>query len=138
MSDDDWDDITRWRHKGNPRSKEAFERARHTRQRDVEKIWVFVGKRLTYGATCDEICVELEGGEGIQTLSARCSEMKRDGLLVKTGVTRMTRKNSPADVLVTRAVWERYFAPPPAPEPAPEPSNNPPPTPAMAQPDLFE
>ena len=50
--------------------------------------------------------VALWGGVAHQTVSARFSEMKRDGDLIAIGVTRKTRKNCNAAVYVARGVWE--------------------------------
>lgn len=50
------------------------------------------------GATCDQVEVALGGSH--QSISARISELKRDGAIVDSGRRRMTRTGRTARVLV--------------------------------------
>jgi len=120
----DDDDITRNRHRDNPRSIEARP-GEQQRARDRARIvdHLFVMRRT--GATCWEIAVDLR--MPYQTVSGRLSELKRDGIVVcdstdaKNGIQRVhligqrrTATGSNADV----CVLER-FAPAPIVEPPP-------------------
>jgi hypothetical protein len=95
----DADDITRNYHRGNPRSKEANSRANKAKQRAA--IIEFGVQRGTHGFTCDEAEVAL--GMSHQSCSARCSELKRDRVVLIFG-KRLTRTGCKADVLLVRGV----------------------------------
>jgi predicted transcriptional regulator len=92
------DDITRNYHGGNPESEAA--NLRTNKSRDRAAIIAEVASRGDRGATCSEI--ELATGLSHQTASARCSELKRDGVLVVSGERRPTQTGSMAAVLIIK------------------------------------
>jgi predicted transcriptional regulator len=92
------DDITRNYHCGNPESEAA--NLRTMKARDRARIIAHVILCGAGGATCSEI--ELATGLSHQTASARCSELKRDGVLVASGERRPTQTGSMAAVLVIK------------------------------------
>jgi len=85
-------DITRNYHGGHPRSEEA--NAQTDKHRDTMRILKVLHDRR-HGMTCDEMEIEL--GMLHQTCSARFSDMKRMGWIVKCG-ERPTRTGCKADV----------------------------------------
>jgi len=97
MSDDD---ITDNYHGGNPESIEAKELSRKNAERDRLRIMRLAGLRGPRGLTCDEAEVLLALSH--QTCSARFSELKRDRLLLATRLTRPTRQEAQARVMVVR------------------------------------
>jgi hypothetical protein len=108
MSQDEFDfndDICRNYHGGNPESEEANLRANNNKSRDRRRIYLYLEANPD-GASCDRIEVEL--GMPHQTASARCSELLRDGLVVRKpriggGYERTkTRTGSSAAILVRR------------------------------------
>ncbi len=88
-------DITANRHKGNPESILAFnvvkDRISATQQRVLEVI-----RGNPAGLTCDELAVIF--GATPNEISGRCSELKRDGKIYKSG-TRKTRSGCSAAIL---------------------------------------
>jgi Fic family protein len=78
----------------NPESLEAGQSIDKSAVRDL--IEKFIRERGTKGATCDEIEAKLKMRH--QTVSARITEMKRSGVLIKLG-TRNTRSGRKAAVL---------------------------------------
>jgi hypothetical protein len=100
MSDyGDWNDDVTWHyHGGNPRSNEAWQNASQSAHRHRRLIWETLSMLGRYGATSDELELMLDLRH--QTCSARLSDMKRDQLVVPSGMTRRTRSGSPADVII--------------------------------------
>ncbi len=88
-------DITARRHKGNQESRLAFnavkERIGATQERILQSLRV-----NTAGLTCDELAVMF--GATPNEISGRCSELKRDRKIYKSG-TRKTRSGCSAAVL---------------------------------------
>lgn len=104
------DDICRNYHGGNPESEEANEETIKSkdRRRIIDALFA-AGLR---GLTCDELEVLL--GMRHQTCSARCSELLRDGVIVRkptgldgTYMRRPTRTGCQAAVLIFRS-FETY------------------------------
>jgi hypothetical protein len=96
-------DICRHNHGGNPESYSAH--ARTNKDRDCGRILDLLLILGRVGATCDEM--ERDLGISHQTLSARCSDLLRLGLVMRkpTGDTyerRKTRAGRAAAVLVLR------------------------------------
>lgn len=91
-------DITRNFHGGNAESIAAKELSRHRAGVDRMRILALARSRGARGITCDE--AEQVLGLPHQTCSARFSELKRDGMLVPTELTRETRRRSPARVMI--------------------------------------
>lgn len=101
---DDLDDICRNNHGGNARSEDANAATHGRKEKDRARIYAFVQGRGRYGAIRDDVVVALDMLP--QTVYPRCSELVRDGDLVKTGERRLTsRGKCQADVLITRTVW---------------------------------
>lgn len=94
---DDYD-ITRNYHRGNSESMRARELSRYRAGVDRRRIIELVRVRGGSGITCDEAEVALRLPH--QTCSARFSELKADGVLLPTEMTRQTRRNAPARVMV--------------------------------------
>jgi len=94
--DGPYGDICAHRSQGNAESAAAFQRT--NRSRDRERILECVRAAGQHGLTVEEIADRL--GMRYTTASARCSELKRDGLLRPAG-RRATRTGSMAGVLVT-------------------------------------
>ena len=96
------DDVCRNFHKGNPESEAANLKTR--KLQDSAVILAYLRSRGVLGSTADEM--EALFGMPHQTCSARCSEMLRDGLIVRKRLTdetyakRPTRTGSLAAVLV--------------------------------------
>ena len=88
------DDICRNRHGGDAMSELANESMAGSKDAIRRKVWEYFSQRPT-------ICDEAEDGLGLshQTCSARVSELKRLGLLRKTGETRKTKSGRMAAVL---------------------------------------
>jgi predicted HTH transcriptional regulator len=84
-------DICQNRHGGNPESVKAN---RHVDKVNQSKLVLEALERLGT-ATCEQL--EDVTFSKHQSVSARLSELKRDGLIVKIG-TRLTRSNSPCAV----------------------------------------
>lgn len=86
-------------HGGDPASRDAFEQQGEERRRAMRKeIWLTVRDCGATGATCDE--VEARLGYSHQTASARLTELRADGLVVRTGQRRRTRSGASAHVVV--------------------------------------
>ena len=75
-------DITRNRHGGNPESIAAFEAIRNSlpQQRSTVLQWI---EAAHDGLTCKELAAAW--GVGMNVISGRFSELKRDGLIAKRG-----------------------------------------------------
>src|SRR5262245_66132246 len=94
----DYNDICANRHKGNERSQDANRDTAPRKLRARERLlqaWEAYGAEGTIAEVVGDVL-----GMRHQTCSARCSELKRDGLLVRTGRTARTSSGSLADVLV--------------------------------------
>jgi hypothetical protein len=92
-------DITRNHHGGNPESNAAHRSIVKVKDAIRNAIVSFVRYRGCYGATSDE--VETLFGWSHQTVSARITEAKANGDLIKTTRKRPTRSGRNAAVLVT-------------------------------------
>jgi hypothetical protein len=90
-------DITYNKHHGNPQSNEAYEANKRIKSRQRRAIIDYIRSCGIAGATADEISQALS--YPLHTTSARCSELKADGVAVKVG-TRRTRLGCAAGVLV--------------------------------------
>ncbi len=88
-------DITARRHKGNPESKLAFNVIKDKISASQERI---LNELRTWpaGLTCDELSVIFNATPN--EISGRCSELKRDGKIYKSG-TRKTRSGCSAAIL---------------------------------------
>lgn len=95
------EDICENRHGGSETSVEAFESTpASTRERQRWQIVRYVKAQGKVGATAQEAAVALD--IPLQTTSARCSELKRDGTLVDSGLRRLTPQRKKAVVLIWR------------------------------------
>lgn len=92
-------DITHNRHRGNAESQSANLRVASSKEKMRAQVLEAIQRSGARGMTCDELETLL--GLTHQTCSARCSELKKDGMVQKLG-TRPTRTGSPAAVLVSR------------------------------------
>jgi hypothetical protein len=90
------DDICRNRHQGNPESEAA--NLQTNKARDRAKVIAHITAQGARGSTCEELSVSL--GLRYTTASARCSELKADGVIVTSGERRPTQTGSMAAVLV--------------------------------------
>ena len=82
-------DITQRRHGGNVQSELAFEEANLSGRLQRDRLEVLNAVRLagTYGITCKELAHEW--GVGMNHVSGRFTELKKEGKIVKIpGVTR--------------------------------------------------
>lgn len=91
-------DITANRHGGNEESKAAHKRSLTHAARDRARILELLEKKGALGATCEELSQELD--LGYTTASGRCSELKKDSLVVPNGAKRKTTRGCDAAVLV--------------------------------------
>lgn len=91
-------DVTSRKHGGNKRSLQAAKEGESRRPTQRRAIWLHIHGKEEYGATVEEISKALN--IRYTTVSARCSEMKRDGLIKESGKTRPTETSSDADVLI--------------------------------------
>ena len=94
-------DITKNYHKGNPESVAAHASVTPvTRRGQILRVVAFVKSRGTDGATCDQ--TERALGMSHQTCSARFTDAKRDGLIVRDPAARRrpTRTGRMAAVFV--------------------------------------
>lgn len=89
-------DVCANRHGGNAESVDAH--ASIMQSAETLRLAILDAIREYGPVTCDEIEVAL--GMRHQTASARCSELLRDGLLVRSGERRVTRSGRNAAVLV--------------------------------------
>lgn len=92
------DDITASRHKGAETSEEAFEVVRPLRIRMQRRILDHLRRCGDFGSTTEEVAVAL--GMPYTTVSARLSELKRDGRIRATGNHRATSTGCAAKVVV--------------------------------------
>ena len=90
------DDITRNYHGGNEESEQANESITGTKEQMRTKLYDALKRRPS---TCEEL--EDRFGMKHQTVSARLSELKRDGLVEKVG-TRPTSSGRSAAVLAPK------------------------------------
>ena len=90
------DDICENRHQGNQCSIEAHDKIEPSKVILRKKILSFVSENQ--GATTEEIAIGLN--LRYTTASARCSELKRSGMLVDSGTRRLTSSGTSAAVLV--------------------------------------
>ena len=83
-------------------SRDAFHSVQHSGARtgDQQRVLRYIGDQG--GATCDEAEVALQLRH--QTASARFNDLKRAGLIVKSGRRRPTRSGRKADVYVVERV----------------------------------
>jgi len=95
----DFSDITASKHNGNRQSLKAAREGESRRPNQRKRIWLYIHEQGGQGATVEEISKALS--IRYTTVSARCSEMKRDLLIKESGRTRQTDTQSDADVLVT-------------------------------------
>jgi Fic family protein len=91
-------DITKNYHRGNLESADAYKKIRHTAASYRESIYKYI--KLGGGLTCEEI--EIMTGWKHQTVSARISELKRDGRIISIG-KRETKSGCKAAVYVSRS-----------------------------------
>lgn len=89
-------DVCRRKHHGNPQSEEA--NVRTNKKRDSTRILAFL--RFRGPLTCETIALEMQ--LPYTAVSARLSEMKRDGLVEETG--KVMRTTHGANAAVVRAV----------------------------------
>jgi predicted transcriptional regulator len=96
------DDICENYHGGNPESYEANEAT--AKERDRSKIYLALLEAAEKGQTCDELEICLAMAH--QTASARCSELLREGVVVRARdgkgerLRRLTRQGCWASVLI--------------------------------------
>jgi hypothetical protein len=90
-------DITTRRHRHSPTSDAAFEAIKDHAPNLRERVWQFIHSRGKLGATTYEVSEAL--GMKYTTVSARMSELKRDGRIVETGQRRVTDSNCAAAVM---------------------------------------
>ncbi len=95
LADQAKDDICENRHQGNQCSIEAHERVEPSKATLHKMILEYVSQ--VSGATTEEIAKGLS--IRYTTASARCSELKRSGMLVASGRKRLTSSGSTAAVL---------------------------------------
>ncbi len=91
-------DITRRFHGGDPESNAAHRSIVLSKATMRRRVVAYVRERGELGATSDEIEAAL--GMPHQTVSARITEAKAGGELVKSGDRRLTRSGRSAAVLV--------------------------------------
>jgi Mn-dependent DtxR family transcriptional regulator len=89
-------DICRNRHRGNRHSESANASIAGAKEQIRSKILDYIREQGVDGATCEEIERALELSH--QTASARCSELKKDGLVLIQG-ERKTKSGRSAAVL---------------------------------------
>lgn len=77
-------DICKSRHKGNTESEAAFDKAKDTIPHQRQKVFEAIRLRSKKGLTCKELA-DL-WAVGMNAISGRFSELKRDGLIEKVGV----------------------------------------------------
>lgn len=88
-------DICERKHKGNPESVSAFNVVKEKMSANQERILDAI-KRSPDGLTCDALAVIFHATPN--EISGRCSELKRDGKIYKSG-TRKTRSGCSAAIL---------------------------------------
>jgi hypothetical protein len=88
-------DITARRHKGNDQSAAAFHVIKDKISASQERILNAI-RQMDSGMTVDELSVYF--GTTPNEISGRCSELKRDGKIYKSG-TRKTRSGCSAAIL---------------------------------------
>ena len=76
-------DITRNRHGGNPESEAAFEKIHRSLPRQRAEVLEAIGSHQQ-GITCKEMADSWN--VGMNVISGRFSELKRDNLIIKIGV----------------------------------------------------
>ena len=88
-------DICERKHKGNPESRLAFNVVKDKISASQERILNAI-RQMDSGMTVDELSVYF--GATPNEISGRCSELKRDGKIYKSG-TRKTRSGCSAAIL---------------------------------------
>lgn len=91
-------DICENNHRGNLESVSAYEAIRNRSFIDRLRILEYAAWNGAHGITCEE--AERALGISHQSCSARCSELKRDGKLRPSELTRKTQSGRAARVLV--------------------------------------
>ena len=89
-------DVCRNRHRGNPESTQAFETAVKHRVTEQQQRVLKCLRDRPEGLIAEEIAGIL--GVTVNMISGRCSELKRDGKIYKSG-TRKTRSGCSAAIL---------------------------------------
>lgn len=79
-------DICENRHRGNPESRRSFERVRDSLPEKRRRVLEIIKAFGPAGATGKEVAAYL--GVEFNTISGRLSELKRDGMIVRTGQQR--------------------------------------------------
>lgn len=82
------EDICRNNHGGNPESEAA--NVVTNKERDRGRVIEFISSRGLYGTTCDSL--EQRLGISHQTASARCSDLLKDGIIMRKPVPGMPDK----------------------------------------------
>lgn len=77
-------DICKSRHRGNTESDAAFDKTKDAIPHQRQKVFDAIQKRPKLGFTCKELAEMW--GVGMNAISGRFSELKRDGMIVKVGV----------------------------------------------------
>jgi predicted ArsR family transcriptional regulator len=91
------DDITKNKHGGNSYSTAAHDSIKHGKTaKDRKRVIEYIMKQGN--ATCDETAAALDMPS--QTCSARFTELKRDGLIVSAGISRLTRNGRNAEAFM--------------------------------------
>lgn len=96
-------DITRNKHGENPRSDEAYRANKDKWATGREEVRLFAISQGALGITADEIKRHFSAYSH-NSHAPRCSELLRDGILVRNGKTRKTKSGRKADVFVIREV----------------------------------
>lgn len=90
-------DVCKNNHGGNENSTKAYQLNRLHRKKQIRLLLTLIDEAGDEGRTSDELTIESE--LYIASVSARCSEMRRDKLVQEIG-RRLTRRGSSAGVLV--------------------------------------
>lgn len=85
-------------------SREAAESMRSSAASLRAKVLAFIQEREQRGATCDEIQVALDMRP--QTASARCWELHKGGIVIKTNLKRKTRTGRNARAYVAASFYD--------------------------------
>lgn len=91
-------DVCAGKHQGNRQSVKAAKEGESRRPSQRQRIWTWLHERGEVGGTVEEIADALS--MRYTSVSARCAELKRDGLVKESGKTRQTETQSDAAVLV--------------------------------------
>ena len=93
------EDVCENNHKGNPESVAAHKGT--DKNRDQARVLASIAGAGPQGRTCDEVEALLSMSH--QTASARCSDLKKQGLVQVSAARRKTRSGSSAAVLVVKS-----------------------------------